>query len=600
MAENANFIEVPEFLDTPVPINATPAVDFITGFLKGIGEEKSIENLLKCIEDLEKIWKNILEALEHLKKMTFQEIVKGLTMLFAAVKELMNMITPCTEGYEKLKKLIYEIAHPDIMKIAMRIMMHPAEFIADITKAINCFKSLDYKCAGEAVGDLLRIMFLTRQALRENEALEFIKGFLKGIGEEKGVENLVKCIKELEAIFKEILEALEHLKKMTFSEIVKGLTMLFNAVKKFMAMISPCTEGYEKLKKLIYEIAHPDIMKIAMRIMMHPAEFIADITKAISCFGSLDYNCAGQAVGDLLRIMFLTREALQDDPALEFIKGFLKGIGEEKGVENLVKCIKELEKIWDEILEALEHLKKMTFAEIVKGLTMLFNAVKEFMAMLTPCTEGYEKLKKLIYEIAHPDIMKIAMRIMMHPAEFIADITKAISCFQSLDYNCAGQAVGDLLRIMFLTRQAFHEENAIEFIKGFLKGIGEEKDIENLLKCIKSLEAIFAKIVEALEHLKKMTFQEIVKGLTMLFNAVKEFIAILTPCMEGHEKLKKLIYEISHPDIMKIAMRIMMHPAEFIADITKAISCFQSKSYNCAGEATGDLLRIMFLTRQME
>eukprot|EP01022_Parablepharisma_sp_SALTPOND_P031681 TRINITY_DN8128_c0_g1_i1.p2 TRINITY_DN8128_c0_g1~~TRINITY_DN8128_c0_g1_i1.p2 ORF type:complete len:234 (+),score=19.30 TRINITY_DN8128_c0_g1_i1:226-927(+) len=138
-----------------------------------------------------------------------------------------------------------------------------------------------------------------------SNAFEFVKGFLEGIGEKGDINKLLHCIKDLEHIFAEIKEALEYLKKMKLPDIIHGLTLLFNAVREFVGMLKPCTEGFEVLKHLISEMIHPNIRKIAMHIIMHPGKFIHDITEAIACFGKHDYHCAGRHVGGLLKIMFL-------------------------------------------------------------------------------------------------------------------------------------------------------------------------------------------------------------------------------------------------------------------------------------------------------
>lgn len=565
------------------------ATDFIKGLLEGIGEKGDINKLLECIKDMEGIFKKIIEALQHIKNMKLEEIIKGVTMLIEAIRELMTMLKPCSEGFEQLKKLINAIAHPDIKKIAMRILMHPGEVIKDITQAIACFGKKDYHCAGQAVGKLLHVLFLSRTAA--NPAVDFVKGLLEGIGEKGDINKLLACIKDLEAIFKKILEALQHIKNMKLEEIIKGVTMLIEAVKQLMDMLKPCSEGFEQLKKLINAIAHPDIKKIAMRILMHPGEVIKEITQAVSCFGKKDYHCAGLAVGKLLHILFLSRAVA--NPAMDFLKGFLEGIGEKGDINKLLQCLKDMEGIFKKIIEALQHIKNMKLEEIIKGVTMLIEAIREFMTMLKPCAEGFEQLKKLINAIAHPDIKKIAMRILMHPGEVIKDITQAIGCFGKKDYHCAGQGVGKLLHVLFLSRTA--DNPAIDFVKGLLEGIGEKGDINKLLACIKDLEGIFKKIIEALQHIKNMKLEEIIKGITLLVEAVRELMNMLKPCMEGFEQLKKLINAIAHPDIKKIAMKILMHPGEVIKAVTETIACFSKKDFHCAGKGLGTLLRILFL-----
>ncbi len=301
--------EQPFAIDLPQEALKNEALDFLKGFLEGIGEKGDINNLQKCLKDLEGVFKKLKEALEHLKKMKLPDIIQGLTLLFEGVREFMGMLKPCSEGFEKIKKLIAAVAHPDIRKIAMHILMHPTAFLKDVTGAIGCFEKKDFHCAGKDIGDLLKLMFLSRFEA-SNNAVEFLKGFLEGIGQGGDINKLLQCLKDLEDVFKKLKEALEHLKKMKLPDIIQGLTILFEAVREFMSMLKPCSEGFDVIKKLIAAIAHPDIRKIAMHILMHPTQFLHDITGAIGCFGKGDYHCAGKDIGDLLKLMFLSRVEL--------------------------------------------------------------------------------------------------------------------------------------------------------------------------------------------------------------------------------------------------------------------------------------------------
>jgi len=427
----------------------------------------------------------------------------------------------------------------------------------------------------------------------KNDALDFLKGFLEGIGEKGDINKLLQCLKDLEHIFSMIKEALHDLKNMKLPDIIKGITLLIEAVKEFMTMMKPCAEGFETMKKLIAAIAHPDIRKIAMHIIMHPGEFIKHITGAIGCFEKKDYHCAGSNVGGLLKLMFLNREASND--AIEFLKGFLEGIGQGGDINKLLECLKDMEQIFAKLKEALEHLKHMNIQEIMQGVTLLIEAVREFMEILKPCSEGFDVIKKLINAITHIDIKKIAMHVLMHFKEIFSDVTTAISCFSSHDYHCAGKAVGGLLKSLLLDREENDGNELLDFLTGFIEGIGDKGDPNKLLQCLKNGEAIFAKIIEALNHLKAMKLEEVIKGLTLLVEAVRELLATLQPCMDGFEQLKRLANALAHPDIKKIAMKVIMHPGDFIKDVVGAIESFMKKDYHKFGFNLGRLLHLLFL-----
>lgn len=281
------------------------AMDFLTGFLQGIGENGNVNDLEKCVKNIESAIEEIKAALELLKNFNLKKLLEALPKLIHAVKTILNGLTPCMESFQTLKKLVQAMAHPDIKKIALKIMTHAGEFIGYVTSAIGGFKNKDFKAAGKGVGNILRLMFLSSEEELRSNAVDFMKGFIEGIGEKGDIEKLLKCLKDLESIFNKIKEALNELKHINLQNLIKGLTMLFSAVRELMEMIKPCSEGFETIKKLIQAIAHPDIKKIAMKILMHSGQFIGHVTEAIKCFGTQNYHCAGKAVGSLLKIIFL-------------------------------------------------------------------------------------------------------------------------------------------------------------------------------------------------------------------------------------------------------------------------------------------------------
>lgn len=122
------------------------------------------------------------------------------------------------------------------------------------------------------------------------------------------------------------------------------------------------------------------------------------------------------------------------------------------------------------------------------------------------------------------------------------------------------------------------------------------------MKCAHGLENIIPKIIEAINLLKKLDFEhmaDIIKGLTLLFQAVTEFLQILQPCMKGFEQLKKLMEQLQHLDIMKIIMKILTNPAPIIQDVMDCIEAFQKENWEKAGWCIGDLLYRIFLTGRL-
>lgn len=285
-------------------VAAVNATDFMVGLLKGIGESGNSTDLNKCVKNLTKPLHDIHAALEIMKKVSAQTLAKGLPMLFRAINHIFVTIKACTEGFETLQKLISAMVHPDIRKIVSKIVANPKQFQHDVTSALTAFNSGKYSAAGKAVGDMLKLVFLSSSEMLGSDATDFLKGFVEGIGETGDVEKLAKCLKDLQSIFEKIKSALSVLKHINLENLVKGLTTLFEAINSLFTMLKPCADGFEKINKLIKALAKPKIRKIAMEIAMHPTQFLQDVNSAVTCFNNKDYHCSGKSIGDMFKIMF--------------------------------------------------------------------------------------------------------------------------------------------------------------------------------------------------------------------------------------------------------------------------------------------------------
>lgn len=136
---------------------------------------------------------------------------------------------------------------------------------------------------------------------------------------------------------------------------------------------------------------------------------------------------------------------------------------------------------------------------------------------------------------------------------------------------------------------------ALDFFRGLLKGIGEPKPVDDLITCAKDVEVVIHKVHEALLLIKTLRPDNVVKGVQMLIAAVNELFAILKPCVTGYEVVQKLILAVFHADPNIITQKILKNTFMIIGWITNAISCFQSKQFECVGSNVGQFLKMLFL-----
>lgn len=357
--------------------DSLPFGDFVKGFLEGIKENTDPEKLMKCINEGEEILKKIVEALKLIKTMIPTRVIEGVKMLIEALRQLFNMLKPCTEGYEQLKKLIQALDHVSIPAIVKRILAHPGEFAKHITEVIEGIIKKDHYLAGKAFGEILYMIFLAKAQLSDTPFVEFVKGFLEGIKEKTDPEKLMKCLHEGEAIIKKIVDALKLIKTMIPTKVLEGVKLLIEALRELFNMLKPCTEGYEQLKKLVQALDHISIPSIVKHILAHPGEFAKYITEVIEGIIKKNHNEAGKAFGQILYMIFLTKRAQTDPHFIDFIKGFLEGIKETTDPEKILKCVEQGDELLKKIVEALKMIKTMIPTKVIEGVKLLIEALRE-------------------------------------------------------------------------------------------------------------------------------------------------------------------------------------------------------------------------------
>lgn len=291
-----------EFTDGPT------AEDFIKGFLDGIGETKSFDDIKKCIKDAEIVIKKIYQAFELIMKFTIDDIIKGLTQLFSAVKELFDVLDACKTGYDVLEKLITAITEADSAVVLQKFMKNIFVYISLVTEAVKCFTAETYECAGKNFGLILKGLFLSDvlesevMRLSESAAIDFLQGFIEGLGGHFDINQFKNCIKDFKIVFDAIKKAFEAFKTGKFDKIVEGVKNLVKAVKALVDDLKICAKDVEIVKELIKALQNINIGKIAKKLFANLFDVIEIVTETIPCFATKDFKCVGKGFGSIIKI----------------------------------------------------------------------------------------------------------------------------------------------------------------------------------------------------------------------------------------------------------------------------------------------------------
>ena len=438
------------------------------------------------------------------------------------------------------------------------------------------------------------ILCTSLAATTEETFTEYIKGFLSGVSEKGSIEDLKKCIKDGDAIIVKIKSGLEDISSMKDTSIKTGLTTLFAATKEMLEMVKACSSSFSVLNNLGNKIASADIAKLTRKVMSSPGTYFHLSIDGLEGFKNQKFATAGISVGTIERLLLLSR--LEAPTMVDFILGMLTGINEKGDINKVKTCAKEEEAIIEKMKEACSYIRNMQMADLVKGAGLLLEATKMVIQMIKPCADGLTAWKKVADGVAVADPNKLAKKMFSSAGAFFHLAIDTLEGIQEKNYLAAGKAVGTMLKLLFIDRS--NTQTAFfDFIKGFFEGINEGGDINKILDCLKEGEAIIAKVTEALECIMKMDVVNVMKGIMMLVDVVKQIGEKLKPCTEGYTQLEKLLKAVMNANFMEIVAKVMKNSFVIIAEIMDFISVIKSGSYEKAGKDLGDILFLIFLAK---
>lgn len=284
-------------------------IDFLTGFLVGIHEQKDIKELLKCLNDLEPIIEKIIEALKLISQLKWESLRKGVALLLAALKEFSEKLTPCLSGFEQLKKLLKAIAHADVLKIITKIMSNPTPYIFSIMDCVNSIKNGNYTQAGKAFGNVLYMLFLEDSLkMNFNDVVRLIEGFLTGINQKHNFNNIEECLKLIPEIIEIVTKIIEEFRDMDWKDIEKIISVFLkiaDSFKEIILAIKPCSQTPKEFEDIINKIINVDVSKLLDKVMKNMFQLVSYITNLIKHIQEAKFYEVGLEAGSIVYLVFL-------------------------------------------------------------------------------------------------------------------------------------------------------------------------------------------------------------------------------------------------------------------------------------------------------
>jgi len=285
------------------------------------------------------------------------------------------------------------------------------------------------------------------------------------------------------------------------------------------------------------------------------------------------------------------------------MRGFLIGLGvPDQFLDHLIGCLTDQKSLEVMFVETMDKIDKLDFSNLpltaalyVDLYEVVITSIVEIDLCSTPNDE-YDKLFQKIYHLMASTIIKrLMLNFISNPQQIFKDMQDSIDNYMSSNFQQVGKDLGDIMHMVLIykTHLTLTLEEYIQLVRGLLKGMNVNHDVEEILKCINKVPDIIQQINEALETLKHLDIKhikELVDAVMKIIDAVKKIMDSIKDCAGSVQDIKVIIEKLSHLNLQKIMDRITSDFLRIIVDIMNAKNAWENKEYERFGDAVGSVI----------
>jgi hypothetical protein len=451
----------------------------------------------------------------------------------------------------------------------------------------------------------------TATASPAQEAVEVIEGILVGAFGDIGHE-VKTCIKDGEEIFKDIEEAVKDFEAGGRDNIIAGLIKIGEALQLLPEEVKDCEAIPDLIKDIeiiAAEFLNPEelIIHIGEEIIWHGVSIFKDVKDCVSQFKNGAYEPAGEDIGDIIKMLFLSAK-LNDVviDAEDFLEGFFKGALEDDSVE-INDCITDATEVIEELEIIIADIKSGVTEDIEKLFLDFIDLITESVQSVAQCEKAPAELAVMLeWTEQMKDIATMEKKLfngfLFYPDRLKEDFKNMIDSFEVQTFGTSGFCLGDVLHILFIDISTVNEDyldDAVEFLTAFY-GKAFKIDLD-LSTCEADAEAEWALVKKAIDELETLSISSIKAGVEDLMKAIPAFVETFKECESDWPALERGLVEMSefiHKPTQipwAITKACTTHLFEVTTDCNQIYHAFHNSPHNFAkgGEGSGDLTGLL-------
>lgn len=296
------------------------------------------------------------------------------------------------------------------------------------------------------------------------------------------------------------------------------------------------------------------------------------------------------------------------------MKGFLLGLTiEEKYMDHLLSCLTDRRSLEVHFVEVMDKIDKLDFSNLPLTAELyveLYDVLTASVVEIDMCAEENEEYDRLFKKIYHLMSTTIIKRLMLHfisnPQQIFKDMQDAVDNYLGGKFQLLGTDLGDIMHMVLIYRGTpdfISLEDYVKLVKGLLKGLNVNKDVEKILKCVEKVPDAIEEIVKIISSIKQFDIahiKEIVEAFIKLFGAVKSALTELSVCAESVTEIKEIIAKLSKLDGQKILQHIMGNMMSIIQTVMAAKSAWEEKDFETFGNKVGSIIYLVLLSPTTE
>ena len=449
---NFIFLSVILLLATP-QLDNSYGEDLILGFFDGLATTVDLSLIKKCAQNMDPIISQIADVINDIQHIDPKNIFPLVFKIFNIALSIYSELEPCISGSQELMELFNRIINLDIEKRLPFIITHSFRIIAllmDIQRQVA-----NPYMIGKDIGTIVYLIAFTESVQDANDPVYFfLAGFFKALGQTITNDQIMSCLANGNQLWIDATALFELIKKTNWRSVSSVLATLMSVekfVKEVVADLDGCKTSLPQLDALLKDIKKINITELVPDVIMNFGRITVDIQAIQADYAKSNWTGAGYDLGDIIAI-FLPKTQdfmVQGADVLSFVTGLLEGLGVSIDVSQLVSCLQNAQGIIDDIMDAMNKLKKIDFSHIltiIEGLKELVSSVQDLLNKIMPCVNSPQDIQNLLNKLANINWSGVPSRVLKNLIEIIEDVGMINSGFSDGDYETAGKGVGDLIQ----------------------------------------------------------------------------------------------------------------------------------------------------------